>query len=325
MRNMEKQLKNKLNFFMDMPIKSYNYTSFMGGVLFADSQLWKPYYLTKHILIVCNDLFDVICDDMIMYQDKDVFERKMFNFKVRDVNELKNDIISKIDEGFYASVTVDEMYIPHRTAFNDYSFYHDLLIYGYDLEKNIFYTAGYDDTGYFSCLEHDIDIVTSSILSCLKGRKSKPHSHYFRARSEYKEFSKESVKNSLEKYLSSEPMIRKKYNGSYGISAYEKLVERQISAIETGEELRRATFSMLVEHKKIMLERVKYLNEYCGEIDTKTIDMFDKTLELAKVIQSCSIKYEITKNQKIGMSMVGYIKELAELEETAIRKLLKQL
>lgn len=322
---MEKQKRNKLDFFIDMPIKSYNYTAYMGGVLFANSQRWKPYYLTKHILITCNDLFDVICDDMIMYEDEDVFERKAFDFKIKDTNELKKDITSKIDEGFYASVTVDEKYISHRKAFNKHSFYHDLLIYGYDLEKNIFYTAGYDDTGYFSCLEHNIDTVVSSILFCLKERKSKPHCHYFRAKSEYKEFSKENVKIILEKYLSSEPIDQRTYNGSYGISAYAKLIEKHSSAVQNGKILRRATFSMLLEHKKLMLERVQYINENFVDINTKTVDIFKEIVELSKIIQLCSVKHEITSSEKIGMSMINKIKNLAELEYVAISKLLEQL
>ena len=317
--------KKKLEFFIDMPIKSYNFTAYMGGVLFANNQLWRPYYLSKHILLSCNDLFDVICDDMIMYEDEDVFERKKFHFEVEEVVELRADLISKIDEEFYASVTVDEMYISCRKAFNTKSFYHDLLIFGYDLNKNIFYTAGYDDTGYFSCKEHDIDVVVASILSCLKGRKSKPHCHYFRSKSQYMDFSLGEVKNTLEKYLLSEPVNQQSYHGEYGLLAYKKLIEKHTSATKEGKMLRRATFSMLLEHKKLMVERVNYINTNCVKIDLETINMFEKIVELTKILQLHSIKHEVTGSEKIGLGMIKKIEAIAELERLAISELVEQI
>lgn len=322
---MENSIRKKLDYCVNMPMKSYNYTAYMGGVLFAKGNGWKPYYLSKHILLTCNDLFDVTCDDMIMYEDDDVFERKQFNFKTVDSEEMKNEIILKINEGFYASVTVDEFFIPKRHAYKNYSFYHDMLIYGYDLEKNIFYTAGYDDTEHFSCLEHDIDIVVDTILFCLNERKSKPHSHYFRARNEYKQFSLGNVKSTLQKYLASEPINKMTYHGVYGMAAYEELIHKHLCAINKGKKLRRATFSVLIEHKELMLERVKYISEYIKNIDDETIYMYEQIIILAKGIQLSSIKYEITHSDKIGMAIVEKIREMAELEKNAIEKLLLQI
>lgn len=318
-------LQKKLDYCIDIPIKSYNYTAYMGGVLFACNQGWKKYYLSKHILLACNDLFDVTCDDMIMYEDKDVFDRQLFGFEIQSSKEMKQDIISKINEGYYASVTVDEIFLPHRNAYGKYNFYHDLLIYGYDLEKNIFHTAGYDNTEHFTCLEHDVDTVIETILFCLKERKSKPHSHFFKAKEQCKEFSLDNVKETLKKYINSEPINKATYNGTYGLEAYEQLIEKHMYALKDNKSLRKATFSMLVEHKEMMLERVMYISNNFGKIDDETIEIFKKLVNIAKGIQMSSIKYSITHSEKIGMDISEKIKRLLELEGNAINKLLFQI
>lgn len=326
MNNLKKDvLQKKLNYCIDMPIKSYNYTAYMGGVLFADNQRWMPYYLSNHILLTCNDLFDVTCDDMIMYEDKDVFDRKFFGFEIQNSEEMKEDIISKINEGYYASVTVDEIFLPYRNAYEKYSFYHDILIYGYDLEKNIFYTAGYDNTEHFTCLEHNIDTIIKSILFCLRERKSKPHSHFFKAKKESKEFSLGNVKDTLRKYINSEPISKVTYHGAYGLEAYGQLIEKHMAALKDKKSLRKATFSMLIEHKEMMLERVMYINNSFGKIDDETIEMFQELVKAAKGIQLSSIKHSITHSEKIGMSISERIERLSELERNAINKLLLQM
>jgi len=238
---------------------------------------------------------------------------------------MKEDIISKINEGYYASVTVDEIFLPYRNAYEKYSFYHDILIYGYDLEKNIFYTAGYDNTEHFTCLEHNIDTIIKSILFCLRERKSKPHSHFFKAKKESKEFSLGNVKDTLRKYINSEPISKVTYHGAYGLEAYGQLIEKHMAALKDKKSLRKATFSMLIEHKEMMLERVMYINNSFGKIDDETIEMFQELVKAAKGIQLSSIKHSITHSEKIGMSISERIERLSELERNAINKLLLQM
>ncbi|MBD5549292.1 MAG: hypothetical protein HDQ97_18215 [Lachnospiraceae bacterium] len=315
----------ELDFNVQTPIASYNYTSFIGGVMFANNMDLYPYYLSKHILLLSNDLFDVSCDDMIMFEDANVFEEKKIRNSILESKQIKEDIIEKINDGYYASVTVDEFYIPNRYCYNKKSYYHDMLIYGFDLNENVFYTAGYDISEHFNTMKCNIEVVADSISKCLNERKAKPHFHYYKCKKNCKEFEIESVKDSLNKYLNGEPIKKIAYNGKYGINAYEGLKEKYSLACENDTYWRKASFSMLCEHKKLMLDRVKYINLNYNRIDNYLIDKFDNILKISKNIQINSLKYEFTKRENLFRKINDKIEEMKGIETKAIEELIKNI
>lgn len=312
-----------LDFNTSSPITSYNYTSFIGGVMFAHNMNMYPYYLSNHILLLSNKHFDVSCDDMIMFEDKNVFQIKKIKRDILAAKEIKEDIIEKLNNGYYASVTVDEFYIPNRYFYKKMSFYHDMLIYGYDLSENVFFTAAYDLSGYFNTMKCSIDIVAASISKCLNERKTKPHFHYYKCKNNSMSFDIAGVKSKLEKYISSEPIAKKKYNGRYGLSAYDGLIRNYRYACENNTYWRKASFNMLYEHKKIMLDRVNYINSNHYEIDSCLIDKFAYILKASKIIQATSLKYEITRKESVMMNIIAKIEEMAEIEKKSIEELLR--
>lgn len=315
----------KLDFNLNTPITSYNYTSFIGGVIFANNKMRYPYYLSNHIQLVSNDIFDVSCEDMLMFEDKNVFEDKKINKNILGKEEIKEDIIKMLNKGYYASVTVDEYDIPNRIFFNKMSFYHDLLILGYDLLENTFLTAGYDKTDHFNIMKCDIDIVIHSISKCLNEKKTKPHFHYFKCKENNLSFNIESVKSKLEKYISGVPLTKRKYHGEYGLNAYTELINKYMYACKNKIYWRKASFSMLCEHKKLMLERVKYINTNCCDIDNDMISQFEEIYQISKIVQISALKYEMTKSEGNLMSIVDKIKEISEKEEKSIIKLLEAI
>lgn len=312
-----------LDFNTSSPITSYNYTSFIGGVMFAHNMDMYPYYLSNHVLLLSNKLFDVTCDDMIMFEDKNVFNVKKIKRDILAANDIKEDIIDKLNNGYYASATVDEYYIPNRYFYKKMSFYHDMIIYGYDLSENVFFTAAYDLSGYFNTMKCNIDIVAASISKCLNERKTKPHFHYYKCKNNQVGFDIAGVKSKLEKYISCEPIAKKKYNGQYGLSAYEGLIRNYRYACEHNTYWRKASFSMLYEHKKLMLDRVNYINSNHNELDSRLIDSFAYILEASKTIQNYSLKYEMTGKESVMMNIIAKIKELAEIEKKSIEELLR--
>ena len=316
--------KNILDFNVNSPINSYNYTSFIGGVMFAKDMDRYPYYLSNHIILLCNDLFDVSCDDMIMYEDENVFERKGLINTSNDAETVKDEIIKMLNKGFYASVTVDEYDIPNRYFYQNETFYHDMLIYGYDISENVFYTAGYDNSNYFTVMKHEIGLISKSVSKCLIERKSKPHLHLFKCKDDINiGFDIVNVKDKLKKYINSEPMGVKRYKGVYGISAYEELINKFCYSCDSGNFLRKASFSMLYEHKKLMLDRLAYIFKYYTDFDHNIMLSYENILKESKNIQMSSLKYQISKNEKTKIKIIDKLKALADQELNAIEKVIR--
>lgn len=65
------------------------------------------------------------------------------------VQNFKDTVIQCLNKGAYVIVNVNEQNLPFRQAYQNHYFRHDLLIYGYDDEKELFVTAGFDENMEF--------------------------------------------------------------------------------------------------------------------------------------------------------------------------------
>lgn len=106
---------------------------------------------------------------------------------------------------------------------------------------------------------------------------------------------------------------------------YEGLISRYKYSCKNSTYWRKASFDMLCEHKKLMLDRINYLNTNHEAIDAELIHVFEEVFKTSKSIQANSIKYEITKNEKVLHQTVDKIKEIADIEQRAIEKLLRTI
>lgn len=319
-------LKKKiLPFSLESPIASYNYTSFIGGVLQESSQNWYPYYLSKHILLLSNDIFDVSCDDMLMYEDQNVFEDYKLSEQIKKKEDLLEKIICQIEDDFYVSVTVDEYFIPFRYSYKVKTFYHDMLIYGYDLEKKIFMTAGYDNTGNFTLREYDIELIVSSIERCVIERKSKPFFHFFKCKDLNLTFEINRVKEIFLKYKENSPILKEKYRGKYGLEAYDKIIEKFNNCYSQNMYWRKASFAMLVEHKNLMEKRLEYINNNVTSLKPELFILCKEVKKIAREVQFDSLKYEMIRKDSIRKRIEEKILLLKEEEYKLFEHLLKEI
>lgn len=157
------------------------------------------------------------------------------------VKDLKDLIIDSLNSGIYVVININEQMLPHRRAFENYYFRHDLIIYGYDDEKNKFITAGFDENMKFSEMQYSYDTV----INAYKGMKYEWDYEVFLFKPDIKDvpLDKNKIMHDLQIYISGENPVSYledafkasgntswfcncSYKGFYGIDVYDYLVER---------------------------------------------------------------------------------------------------
>ncbi|MEK3824795.1 MULTISPECIES: BtrH N-terminal domain-containing protein [Paenibacillus] len=243
-------------------------------------------------------------------------------------------IIDAIDDGNYVYLSIDQYYISSYRSFNKWHGAHDMLIYGYDQERGIFYIADFFDTTYcFS--EADFKSVNKAFLSpysegeWFKGvqlLKFKDHKIEFKFDlklliKQLKEYLYE-TKSSVDYKLIEEPGND---SDSWGIGVYPFL----INYIKENEEF---VFSLvrsvhlLSDHKEVMLRGLEYLNTL--NLITEYDLHFEAYTDIKKqclVLRNICLKYMLTESTKDIQHVIDFINQIEIKERKAIQKLILDL
>ncbi len=161
------------------------------------------------------------------------------------VETLASDIMMAIKNDAYVIVNVNEKYLPGREAYQAYDFRHDLLIYGWDEERNSFMTLGFDEDFHYREMKYDAGTVEKAYY----GMKEEWDYDitFYKINEEHTregmEIKKE-VACLLDDYISGNSYCKKKWNdflagsenqvtlcnesfyGFHGIRAYDYLIDR---------------------------------------------------------------------------------------------------
>lgn len=131
-------MKNILPFNDDPIIKTYPNIAFYLGILEGSNLNVENIVISEFSnLFFFNKRMDFISTG---YFQKKLFKNKYK--KIRIHNSISN-IIKEIDNYNYVVVILNEKYISNKEIPSKNNYYHDWLIYGYDLDNKVFYCAGY--------------------------------------------------------------------------------------------------------------------------------------------------------------------------------------
>jgi len=246
-------------------------------------------------------------------------------------------ILNLLDNGKYFETSINEYYISNRTAYLKRNFDHEMLVYGYDLNKKCFYTLGYDKSGLYSTTEVSFDTFEKAYSST----SAHPYSQMIRVY-EKKYFKGEKVKYNfdiklvlilLEDYLSSNntserlrmiapPLV----NCKFGIDACRTLISflDNISQDHSMYDIR--PFHILFEHKKCMLNRIAYMqeNNYIknpGNILGRYKNIEATSLELRNML----LKWSLTKKDKIIDNMKETLSNMINEEHAILSELMRNI
>ena len=178
-----------------------------------------------------------------------------------------NPIIRELlDNGFYVAFDrVDDYYIKGKTWYKERHFAHDGLICGYDQNNKTYCIYAYDSNWIyrkFWISQKDFEagrnaVRQNGVFSIICGMKTKD---------EVVEFSCKTAINSIKEYLDSS-LEKYPWNAEgnvYGIVVHEYIAEYVAKLYRgdiTYERMDRRVFRLIWEHKKVMLERIRKIEQ----------------------------------------------------------------
>jgi hypothetical protein len=257
-------------------------------------------------------------------------KRNLENFGIGIINF----IVTSIDNGYYYYAYVNEYHIPGSPAYQKYSFSHMILVYGYDLEGKTLNIAGFlenrkfmaskvsflefekayqelDDTGSFSYMKI-LDFYTINengkygfdvkwVIEQLKD--------YFYS------------KNTSERYRA----IRNPIQTYYGLEVFTFLKKCLYEASENDYKLHRESYHVLLDHKKCMHDRVRYLfaNQYIN--DESICDRYADLVNDTMILRNLMLKYNIKKDKSLIEKIANKIDSIVMNERDVLEQLISAL
>jgi hypothetical protein len=249
-------------------------------------------------------------------------------------------VIKHIQCEYYFFGYVDEYYINDRVCYHKYHNPHDLFIYGYDDQKQIFYTMGYNSSGFYSSQE----VSYADFSKAFAHNKQNKYLFYWTDKIHFLHRNDDSIYEmdsdfifaSLKSYMLGENVsdCHKASCNSipkiYDFDIYDKLIEYMPLSKTCYKDLRIP--NLLYEHKKIMRMRFEYmLNnvELPGEVKTQLTEAINQYAQMEKItlkIQSLMIKNDLTKgSENITDKLIPYYKNLKEAEYESLNSLLDKV
>jgi hypothetical protein len=258
------------------PITSWQWQANLLAVLTTEDTSW-PWIYSNYIMISCSEerdkgknpmWLDFIPSGPYAMVDCPWVKASVIEKELIQTNTIKEYLINLIDKDYYIYGFFNETELLER-AFDD-TFYHDLFIYGYDKEKNIFNVADFTFKEKYSFETGDIDKVCKGFLDSsikyfeilyAKGGLLLLKKNYL----DTYEFDRCLVHNYFNSYIDPGDFfdirsVRTQYfiNTKYGIDVYDMIVEITNSLYENNlYDVK--TLHNLYDHKVLMVSRIEYM------------------------------------------------------------------
>jgi hypothetical protein len=266
----------------------------------------------------------------------------LLDYKILDLEfifKTNTNIIEFIKDsiklGYYVTTYTDEFFIPERDSYKKHHFRHELMIYGFDLNKKTFKVIGYNDTstyatsnvsfsefenGYLNSIDKKNDLIL------LKAKDSESYNFSYT-------FDIGNVRNLLCDYLYSKNSsarlrsIGNPNNFIYGISIYQHLIKYYQVIIQNNEkECDIRHLHLLFEHKKTMVSRLDYLieNNYLSN-KNNFMDIFSELQIIILNRRNSLIKYNITNNKDLISITIDSLYKIYKMEKEVVEDLLEAI
>lgn len=252
-------------------------------------------------------------------------------------------IIKTIDINGYVYGVFDEAKILCDVNV-DYKFPHELFIYGYNMEKEIFYVADFTFTDHYSYstvsfkdVERGYSVISASDDHMFKDDYKGTRGLYVilkNTNTRYYDLDIELIKTTLHEYLESKDtknhfrMLRNRFNDTtFGVDVYDKVIEtidRQLHMEEPDFDIR--ALHIVYDHKVLMYDRIKYLmaNDYIP-MDQALLDEYLTVVDNALTARNLLVRISITDEIDRADRFPKYLNAAKETEIKVLTKVLEQL
>lgn len=346
-------MKRKKKLPVSEPLTStWLYDAYPLSILAANGNKYLEWFLSNFIQLNANrDItiakrhnvflkFDGAVTNNAAYLNKQLISWTTFMNLGIDIHEY---IKGHIDQGYYMQFQVDEYYMPTSWRYKEQHNIHDIFVYGYDDEKELYNVLGYNRQIIFeenTCPYKQFEAGFKNNYLDKKENFWADRIYFYQYNDDdnYR-FNVKLVKNSLIEYLcgvNSFETLNRFYEQDpgvvYGINVFDKILEH-ISIVKENEAsqikrkeaiLDNRIFRFLKEHKKIMMMRMEYIHGHIT--DVKELLMEYKEAEgLAEKSHNLAVRYSVSPNTNLLDVLYDCMERLKEIDQTVLAKLIIKL
>lgn len=304
----------KKNLQFDIPRIAHSPVISAMFAILGNKKNVKPWIMSNFINIYYNSFTG---EDQFLTRCDFFAECPWLKMCVVDIQQLEAlnvsliDYIKKsVDLGYYVYIVVKTWYIAaySKKDFADPTTSHNMLIYGYDDDRKKLCIADHFTNGKYATSECGYDELLTSLQHFYK-----EHPFYyniirtFKFKDVYYKFEIEPLKRRLSEYVNSTNVFdsRMKIDPDYGYDGGKEYIYKYVTYRERKEqyyfglsiydELKRVciadrdipirAFQLIVDHKKLMIERIDYL----AEVGVLTQPDYDELLMTSKILLNESV------------------------------------
>lgn len=267
-------------------------------------------------------------------------------FVDKNWQDIVQFLVMSIDSGFYCRFVIDTYYVEAYDTYLNNHIVHDIFVYGFDIENKVFYVADNFKFGKYCHEIVSIDQIKNGYESIEKRNlydwlngvemiRLQYKNKYYGFEHTYK-IDLHLIKDQINDYLKAEVTALqwfripseqwKEGKDIYGINIYGCL-KKFLEDIKYGrmkKDMR--PFCVLMEHKKIMVERIKYLRQEKHLLQIECLEEdFIEIYKDAQILNSLWIKFCITSDNKLLDSMMKRIDSINLMEEYVMELLIEEL
>jgi len=253
-----------------------------------------------------------------------VSDKMSVKYILDDSESIINKVIKWIDEGRYIDIMLDYYYVSHSICYKKESLYHDMLIYGYDLSKKVFYCSDFlfTESNKYTFSTISFDDLENAFAHSIDNKKrnylnDQIYVFYSREDCEF-EFDEHNIINSLKFYAESKvPEYWSLYNvvnqknNVYGLNVY----DAEICYLDNIENdwCYTKIFYMLYDHKHLMIIRLNYLAELKASYEQYYRELCVRYIEYEKELKNVAllmVKYNFCKDKNILNEVKSILRKL---------------
>ena len=98
----------------------------------------------------------------INFGNKELFSYNSYAQNMLSESDIVEIILTNINANRYCITLADEFFLPSCPMYEHRHFIHEQLVYGYDYQKKIFYSAGMDSSRHYACVEHSFESLVTA-------------------------------------------------------------------------------------------------------------------------------------------------------------------
>ncbi len=241
------------------------------------------------------------------------------------IKQIKNDLNNNI----YIGGMYDEYYIPGKTCYHNYHYWHDYYLYGFDDEEQCFYTVGYFDNMTYKnhkITYKDFALSVSPHENVLFQQQTTYSSYYIRIT--YKPNERcidqlsipEIYRNLYDYRFPKKPInMMEQCTGVYCYEALCKFLSDGYFDLRS--------HRTIMEHKQHMSNRLKFINMNSKiQISEELCKIYDLEIKnKSSVLFNIAIKYSLTADHSLIVKMIAEYEKMKKKEETILFEIMDEL